>query len=100
MVTVYFDHGKSFFLTTVLALTPDNNQFIVDIGSNDLGPLLGKVAHDRPPHALACTRYKRHFIQQFHRVLPPARCRPAGKPGRCMGAIIDWRKKLNIVRWD
>ena len=35
MVSVYFDHGKSFFLTTVLALAPDNNQFIVDIGSND-----------------------------------------------------------------
>ncbi len=35
MVTVHFDHGQSFFLTTVLALTPDNTQFIIDIGSND-----------------------------------------------------------------
>jgi flagellar brake protein len=35
MITVYFDHGKSFLLTSLLALSPDNNDLIVDIGSDE-----------------------------------------------------------------
>ena len=34
MVTVYFDQGKSFLLTSLLALTQDNSEFILDIGSD------------------------------------------------------------------
>lgn len=35
MITVYFDQGKSFLLTSMIALTPDNRGIIVDLGSND-----------------------------------------------------------------
>ncbi len=35
IVTVYFDQGKSFMLTSLLALDPDNNGFIVDPGSDN-----------------------------------------------------------------
>lgn len=34
LLTVYFDEGKSFLLTSLLALSPDNNNFIVDLGSD------------------------------------------------------------------
>lgn len=35
MLTVYFDQGKSFLLTTLLALGQDNNGFILDLGSDN-----------------------------------------------------------------
>jgi c-di-GMP-binding flagellar brake protein YcgR len=35
MLTVYFDQGKSFLLTTLLALSKDNNGFILDLGSDN-----------------------------------------------------------------
>lgn len=35
MITVHFDRGYSFFLTTLIALTDDQRGFILDIGSND-----------------------------------------------------------------
>jgi flagellar brake protein len=35
MITVHFDHGKSFLLTSVIALSTDNTGFILDIGSDD-----------------------------------------------------------------
>lgn len=35
MATVYFDQGKSFMLTSVLAIGADNNGFILDIGGDD-----------------------------------------------------------------
>lgn len=34
LLTVYFDHGQSFLLTSLLALTSDNNEIIFDLGSN------------------------------------------------------------------
>ena len=34
MITVYFDHGRSFLLTSVIALGDDNRQFILDVGSD------------------------------------------------------------------
>lgn len=34
MVTVYFDQGRSFLLTSLLALGPDNSEFILDLGSD------------------------------------------------------------------
>jgi c-di-GMP-binding flagellar brake protein YcgR len=34
MMTVYFDQGKSFLLTSMLALSTDNNGFIFDLGSD------------------------------------------------------------------
>lgn len=34
MVTAYFDHGKSFMLTSLIALGPDNSYIIFDIGSD------------------------------------------------------------------
>lgn len=34
LITVHFDHGQSFLLTSMIALTPDNNAFILDLGSN------------------------------------------------------------------
>lgn len=34
MATVYFDHGKSFFLTTLLAVDEDANNVILDFGSD------------------------------------------------------------------
>ena len=34
LITVHFDHGKSFLLTSMLALTEDNNGFILDIGAS------------------------------------------------------------------
>lgn len=34
LITVHFDHGKSFFLTSMLSLSADGGQFIVDVGSN------------------------------------------------------------------
>lgn len=34
MVTVYFDQGKSFLLTTLLALDADNGEVVFDIGSD------------------------------------------------------------------
>ena len=35
LITVHFDHGKSFFLTSMLLLTPDTNEFIIDAGSDE-----------------------------------------------------------------
>ena len=35
MITVYFDQGKSFLLTALIALTPDNRGVIFDIGSDE-----------------------------------------------------------------
>lgn len=34
MITVYFDHGKSFMLTALIALGQDNREIIFDIGSD------------------------------------------------------------------
>ena len=34
MITVYFDHGRSFLLTSVIALSDDNRHFILDVGSD------------------------------------------------------------------
>jgi c-di-GMP-binding flagellar brake protein YcgR len=34
MLTVYFDQGKSFLLTSLLALSPDNGSFTLDLGSD------------------------------------------------------------------
>lgn len=34
MVTVYFDQGKSFLLTTLLSLDADNGEFVIDVGSD------------------------------------------------------------------
>lgn len=34
MATVYFDHGKSFFLTTLLAVNEENNSLTIDVGSD------------------------------------------------------------------
>lgn len=34
MVTVYFDQGKSFMLTSLIAFSADNSEFILDIGSD------------------------------------------------------------------
>ena len=36
MVTAYFDQGRSFMLTTVIAIAADNRSFILDMGSNDV----------------------------------------------------------------
>ena len=35
MITVHFDQGQSFLLTSMLALSPDLRSFILDIGSNE-----------------------------------------------------------------
>jgi c-di-GMP-binding flagellar brake protein YcgR len=35
MITVHFDQGRSFLLTTMIALSADNREFILDVGSND-----------------------------------------------------------------
>jgi len=35
MITVYFDQGKSFLLTSLIALTPDNRGVVFDIGSDE-----------------------------------------------------------------
>jgi len=35
MITVHFDQGRSFLLTTMLSLRSDNREFILDIGSNE-----------------------------------------------------------------
>ncbi len=35
LITVYFDQGKSFLLTSMIALNPDTPSFILDLGSND-----------------------------------------------------------------
>jgi len=35
MITVYFDQGKSFLLTSLLALSPDNSELLFDVGSDD-----------------------------------------------------------------
>jgi c-di-GMP-binding flagellar brake protein YcgR len=35
MITVHFDHGKSFLLTTLLAISTDNEGLIFDIGSDE-----------------------------------------------------------------
>jgi c-di-GMP-binding flagellar brake protein YcgR len=35
LITVHFDHGNAFLLTSMLALTPDNTKFILDVGSDD-----------------------------------------------------------------
>ncbi len=35
LITVHFDQGKSFFLTSMLSLTADDSEFVVDVGSND-----------------------------------------------------------------
>ena len=35
MITVYFDHGRSFLLTSIIALSDDNREFILDVGSDN-----------------------------------------------------------------
>lgn len=35
MITAHFDHGRSFLLTSIIALSADNRSFILDMGSND-----------------------------------------------------------------
>ncbi len=35
MITAYFDQGNSFLLTSIIALTADNREFILDLGSNE-----------------------------------------------------------------
>jgi flagellar brake protein len=35
MITVHFDQGQSFFLTSAIALSADNREMILDIGSNE-----------------------------------------------------------------
>ena len=35
LITVYFDHGQSFLLTSMIALDADRGEIIVDFGSND-----------------------------------------------------------------
>jgi c-di-GMP-binding flagellar brake protein YcgR len=35
MITAYFDQGRSFMLTSVIAIAADNHSFILDMGSND-----------------------------------------------------------------
>lgn len=35
LITVYFDQGRSFLLTSMIALTNENREFILDIGSNE-----------------------------------------------------------------
>lgn len=35
LITAYFDQGRSFLLTSMIALTSDNREFILDLGSND-----------------------------------------------------------------
>src|ERR1035437_3875259 len=35
MITVHFDQGHSFFLTTMIALSADNREMILDVGSNE-----------------------------------------------------------------
>lgn len=35
LVTVHFDHGRSFFLTSMVALRPDDGEIILDLGSNE-----------------------------------------------------------------
>ena len=35
MITAYFDHGRSFLLTSIIALSADNHSFILDLGSDD-----------------------------------------------------------------
>ena len=34
LITVYFDHGKSFFLTSLISLSPENGEFVIDVGSD------------------------------------------------------------------
>jgi c-di-GMP-binding flagellar brake protein YcgR len=35
MITVHFDHGDSFLLTSMIGLAADNRKFILDMGSNE-----------------------------------------------------------------
>ena len=35
MITVHFDQGRSFLLTSVIALNANNREFVLDVGSND-----------------------------------------------------------------
>jgi len=35
MITVHFDQGRSFLLTTMIALTPNSDGFVLDLGSNE-----------------------------------------------------------------
>lgn len=35
LITVYFDQGNSFLLTSMIAINPDNRSFILDLGSNE-----------------------------------------------------------------
>ncbi len=35
MVTVHFDQGNSFLLTSIIALSTDNREFFLDMGSDD-----------------------------------------------------------------
>jgi len=35
LITVYFDRGKSFLLTSMIALNPNTRSFILDLGSNE-----------------------------------------------------------------
>ena len=34
LITVHFDQGASFFLTSMLSLSPESGQFVIDVGSN------------------------------------------------------------------
>lgn len=34
MIAVYFNHGSAFFLTSLLALTPERNELVFDLGSD------------------------------------------------------------------
>lgn len=35
LITVYFDQGNSFLLTSMIALNPDTQSFVLDLGSNE-----------------------------------------------------------------
>lgn len=35
LVTVHFDHGEAFFLTSLLAIEPETNHLLVDVGSDE-----------------------------------------------------------------
>lgn len=35
MITVHFDQGHSFLLTSIIGLNADNREFVLDVGSDD-----------------------------------------------------------------
>ena len=35
LITVHFDQGKSFFLTSMISLKPDSTEFVIDVGSDE-----------------------------------------------------------------